>query len=201
VITIVDYGIGNIGALENCYKRLNIKTRLASDAGALDGSERLILPGVGAYDTAIERLNASGMRDKLDTLVLDTKLPVLGICVGMQMLGTGSDEGRMNGLDWVAGRSKLFPSSCKLVPHLGWNDVVPTVTINALFKDLEQDARFYFLHSYYFEALHSDTVSAQTSYGFTFDCALSSGNVHGVQFHPEKSHSWGATLLKNFAEV
>jgi imidazole glycerol-phosphate synthase subunit HisH len=204
MITIVDYGLGNVQAFLNVYKRLNVEARTASTAADLAGATKIILPGVGAFDHAMERLQASGMRGALDALVLEERVPALGVCVGMQMLAHASDEGRLPGLGWIPGRvrhlSALAPRPPEQLPHMGWNDVAPA-NGGPLFADLEAEARFYFLHSYYFECDRAQDVAAVTTYGCQFACAVASGNIHGVQFHPEKSHHFGTTLLKNFAEL
>lgn len=206
MIHIVDYGVGNVQAFVNMYKRLGIDATRAASANDLLSAKKVILPGVGAFDHAMELLNASGMREPLDRLVLEQGVPVLGICVGMQMLADGSDEGSETGLGWVKGRVRSFASHAASavfpMPHMGWNDVTPVASApSALFKGLENDARFYFLHSYYFEAAEAADAVAMTDYGFEFACAVQRGHVAGVQFHPEKSHHWGAALLKNFAEL
>lgn len=204
MIKIVDYGLGNISAFLNMYKRMNIPAATARNVSDLDGATKIVLPGVGAFDHAMELLDQSGMRASLETLVCDEKIPVLGICVGMQILANGSDEGKLPGLGWVPGRVRGFKSDERLVnlplPHMGWNDVMPKVG-ERLFEGLGVDARFYFLHSYYFECERQQDAIAMTSYGIDFSCAVRSGNVFGVQFHPEKSHHYGAALLKNFAEL
>ena len=204
MIHVVDYGLGNIQAFETIYKRLEIEAVRAKTADDLRDVNKIILPGVGSFDHAMELLDASGMRQPLEQLVWEDKVPVLGICVGMQILAHSSEEGVGDGLGWVDGRVRGFssnPASAALpMPHMGWNDVVP-VAGSLLFKGLEDDARFYFLHSYYFECSDSRNVAARSSYGFQFDCAVQNDNVFGVQFHPEKSHHWGAALLKNFAEL
>lgn len=204
MIHIVDYGLGNIQAIVTMYKRLGIETVRAKSGDDLQGARKLILPGVGAFDHAMELLDASGMRQPLERLVREDKVPALGICVGMQILACSSDEGVGAGLGWVGGRVRSFsgnPDSAALpMPHMGWNDVVPAAGL-PLFKGLEDDARFYFLHSYYFECSDPANVAARADYGFQFDCAVQNDNVFGVQFHPEKSHHWGAALLKNFAEL
>lgn len=203
MITIVDYGVGNVGAFLTVYKRLNIAARRATTAAELDGSTRLILPGVGDFDQAIRRLDASGMRPALDQLVLDRRIPVLGVCVGMQMLGRSSDEGRLAGLGWVDGQVRSFrsvPETAALpLPHMGWNDVVPGPAAGPMFRGLESDARFYFLHSFFFACDRADDAAATARYGVDFCTAVRSNNIAGVQFHPEKSHRWGMRLLDNFA--
>lgn len=204
MIAIVNYGLGNIQAIANIYGRINLPVRIASCAAELAGAKKVILPGVGAFDWAMDRLNKSGMRDALDELVLGQQVPVLGICVGMQMLARSSDEGIIPGLGWINGEVKKFdPAGARettRLPHMGWNDVT-VVQPGGLFSGLESDARFYFLHSYYFSAPDSGNVMAVTEYGFPFASSVRSDNVYGVQFHPEKSHQWGIRLLKNFAEL
>lgn len=204
MITIVDYGLGNIQAIANIYRRLNIPARTAATQQELDGAEKIILPGVGAFDWAMSRLEASGMRASLDRLVLEDRRPVLGICVGMQMLGSASDEGELDGLGWIEGDIKRFDeekfTGPTHLPHMGWNDVTP-LAATPLFAGLEQDARFYFLHSYYFAPRSEADTLAVTEYGGSFACSVARDNVYGVQFHPEKSHQWGVRLLKNFAEM
>lgn len=204
MITIIDYGLGNIQAFVNVYKRLHIPVRVAKCSDDFMGATKLILPGVGAFDHAMQRLNDSGMRDSLDRLVMVESVPILGICVGMQMLAKGSDEGSLPGLGWVPGQVRAIaesPASNGLaLPHMGWNDVKP-VAQTALFSGLEKESKFYFLHSFYFECLQKESEIAEASYGLNFTCAVASNNVYGVQFHPEKSHHFGVTLLKNFAEL
>lgn len=204
MIVIVDYGLGNIRAFSNMYKRMNIAARVARTAADLEGASRLILPGVGAFDHAMELLQVSGMRPALDQMVLERKVPALGICVGMQIMADGSDEGKLPGLGWIAGRVRAFRSSPEVsglpLPHMGWNDVLPAPG-NRLFAGLETEARFYFLHSFHFDCAKAENRAATAHYGLDFACAVRSGHIHGVQFHPEKSHHFGAQLLKNLAEL
>lgn len=204
MITIVDYGVGNVQAFVNMYKRLNIDARSARSADELRGAQRIILPGVGSFDHAMESLQASGMRETLDELVLQQAVPVLGVCVGMQMLARRSDEGQAAGLGWIDGEVRaLRPALGQRtlpLPHMGWNDVLPRAG-DPLFRGMEGDARFYFLHSFYFECGRpEDNAAASVHYGVDFTCAVRRAHVTGVQFHPEKSHHWGAALLKNFAQ-
>jgi glutamine amidotransferase len=204
MISIIDYGLGNILAFLNVYNRLNIPVTVAKSAADLRSATRLILPGVGSFDHAMQQLNQSGMRQSVEQLVMREKVPVLGICVGMQMLAKSSEEGELPGLGWIDGRVKKFdlsamPTGTNL-PHMGWNDVNPVVA-GGLFKGMEQDSRFYFLHSFYFECHQQSNILALSDYGRNFSCAVRQDNVYGVQFHPEKSHHFGSQLLKNFAEV
>lgn len=204
MISIVDYGLGNISAFLNVYKRLNIAAAAARSPEELKGADRLILPGVGSFDHAMELLQRSGMRDSLDDLVLNRGIPVLGVCVGMQIMAERSEEGVLPGLGWIpASVRELRGAENKLpllLPHMGWNDVVP-VAKSKLFTGLEHYSRFYFLHTYYLNCEDSGVVLAETDYGLRFACAVHSRNIYGVQFHPEKSHGYGTRLLKNFSEV
>lgn len=204
MITLIDYGVGNIFAFQNVYKRLDIPTKIAKTATDLVDAEKLILPGVGAFDFAMEQLNASGMRQILDKLVLDKKVPIIGICVGMQMMGNRSDEGTAEGLKWLDADIIKFDESLikqrTKLPHMGWNDVSP-LKRHPLFNGLEEDSIFYFLHSYYFNCKNKEDVIAETDYGISFASAVSSNNIYGIQFHPEKSHQYGEKLLHNFAKL
>lgn len=205
MITIIDYGLGNIQAFCNVYKRLNIQVNVAKTKEDLDGATKLILPGVGAFDHAMDLLNESGMRPTLENLVLDKKTPIVGICVGMQILANSSEEGMSSGLGWISGKVKRFiqPQAEKKLPmpHMGWNDVESHIGGNLLLKGLEEDSRFYFLHSYYYECDVQSNILATTEYGKRFSSAIHHENIFGVQFHPEKSHHYGQQLLKNFAEL
>lgn len=202
MIRIVDYGLGNIQAFLNVYKRLNIAAERARKPAELSDADKLILPGVGAFDHAMDLLDASGMRSTLHEMVQQRGVPVLGICVGMQILAEASDEGERAGLGWVPGRVRAFKALGQadlMLPHMGWNDVLPTAP-DPLFHELEKVARFYFLHSFHFECAQRAHVAAIANYGLDFACAVRVGHVRGVQFHPEKSHHFGTALLKNFAE-
>jgi len=203
VITILDYGLGNVLAFQNVFKRLGIPVAVAKTPAELAVARKLILPGVGAFDHAMALFERSGLRNAAEELVRERDVPVVGICVGMQMLANGSDEGQSRGLGWIPGRVRRFDVSrlnqSTRLPHMGWNDVRP-VQASALLKGLENDARFYFLHSYYFEPDSQQSVVAVSEYGCEFACVVRAGHVYGVQFHPEKSHHFGSQLLRNFAE-
>lgn len=202
MVTIINYGSGNISAICNIYDRLRIPYKIANNEDDVEGAEKIILPGVGAFDETISRLDSSGFRSILDHEVLNNKVPVVGICVGMQILAERSEEGDLPGLGWIKGEvRRINPSSLKFkpkVPHLGWNSVSVSKA-NKLFQGIDAEQGFYFLHSYYFHCHNSEDVLATTTYGQTFASAVSNKNVFGVQFHPEKSHHNGVTLLQNFA--
>jgi len=204
MITLIDYGVGNIFAFQNVYKRLDIPTKIAKTSQDLADAQKLILPGVGSFDFAMSQLNGSGMREILDELVNEKKVPVIGICVGMQMMGNRSDEGKLEGLKWIDSEilkfdENLIQQRTKL-PHMGWNDVIP-VNNHPLFRGLEKDAIFYFLHSFYFKCNNPTDSIAFSEYGISFSSAVNRDNVYGIQFHPEKSHHYGEKLLHNFANL
>lgn len=204
MITIIDYGLGNIRAFTNVYERLNIKTKVARSAKDIQGAEKIILPGVGAFDHAMTQLNQSGMREELEKQVLIHKVPVVGICVGMQILGKTSDEGVLPGLGWINGFVKKFdPNKITYktqLPHMGWNSIHP-IKNHPLMSGLNTESRFYFLHSYYFACNNPEDIMSTTEYGITYASAVNKENIFGIQFHPEKSHSNGIQLLKNFALI
>ena len=204
MITLIDYGVGNIFAFQNVYKRLDIPTKIAKTFADLIDIEKLILPGVGSFDYAMNQLNNSGMREKLDELVLEKKVPVIGICVGMQMMGNRSDEGKLDGLKWIDAEILKFDEGLiqqrTKLPHMGWNDVSPTEE-HPLFIGLEKEAIFYFLHSFYFKCNNSNDSIANSEYGISFSSAVNHNNIYGIQFHPEKSHQYGEKLLHNFAKL
>ena len=204
MITIIDYGVGNVFAFQNVFKRLNIPSKIAKCENDLMGSSKLILPGVGHFDYAMSQLNNSGMRDRLDELVLTEKIPVIGICVGMQMMAKKSDEGTLDGLCWIDAYVKKFDEATinhhTKLPHMGWNDVKPNEN-HPLFRGLEQEAIFYFLHSFYFKCSNQENSISKTDYGINFSSSVQHDNIYGIQFHPEKSHSYGERLLKNFSNL
>lgn len=200
-VTVIDYGIGNVGSILNMYRKLGIPANVATSPEQLQRASRLILPGIGAFDACVDALTKSGLREPLLEFAASAR-PLLGICVGMQMLTDGSEEGGLSGLGLVPGFTRRFDSAGGLrVPHMGWNDVAWTRPEHALARDLERGTRFYFVHSYWVSCRESVDCIGTSTYGFDFACAISRGNVSGVQFHPEKSHRFGLQLLKNFATL
>jgi glutamine amidotransferase len=202
MIAVVDYGLGNIYAFLNIFKQLQIPAAAVSCASALEGADKIILPGVGSFDWAMQLLENSGMKAELNRRVLDAKVPVLGVCLGMQLMARKSEEGNAEGLGWIDAEVKKFDTrnwkSEARLPHMGWNTAQPHSTNDILWGLTEN--RFYFLHSYYISPVHTETSLASTHYQDDFVCAVHRENIYGVQFHPEKSHSSGIQLLKNFAE-
>lgn len=205
MIGIIDYGVGNIRAFSNIFHNSGVPFNIVTSPRDLTSNiSKLILPGVGSFDYAMKSLNKSGMRERLDELVIKEKTPVIGICVGMQMLAHSSDEGSADGLGWIDGTVKKFDTTVlgdkRPLPHMGWNSLKIS-NQDLLFNDLEEDPRFYFLHSYYFECHDKNNILATADYGNKFACAIKSGNVYGIQCHPEKSHHNGVRLLNNFGII
>lgn len=205
MLVIVDYRSGNIRALTNIFEREGVPCRIARTAAEILGATKLLLPGVGAFDHAVTQLRSSGMLEPLAQQVA-RGVPVLGICVGMQILADASDEGSAPGLGWVPGRVRRFDERLIVagrsiqLPHMGWNNVTPT-RASPLLEGLDGTSSFYFLHSFYFECTAPSDVLAEANYGGRFASAVNRRNVYGVQFHPEKSHAAGERLLINFTRM
>tara|TARA_R100000908_G_scaffold65387_1_gene55380 strand:- start:10965 stop:11582 length:618 start_codon:yes stop_codon:yes gene_type:complete len=205
LIGIINYGSGNIQAILNIYKKLNIHAFVANTSEEITKAEKLILPGVGAFDETMEKLVSSGLIESLNKQVLEKKVPVLGICVGMQVMAKKSDEGEREGLGWFdAEVKKLEPKNkdgeAVLLPHMGWNSV-RQMKNNSLFNYIDPERGFYFLHSYHFVCSKEGDVLAKTNYGNTVTSAVSQDKIFGTQFHPEKSHINGIQIFKNFSEL
>lgn len=200
MIAIIDYDIGNIAAVANMLHRLGVRAKITSRADEVRDAERIILPGNGAFDACVRNLRATGLIPVLESKVLDQRTPLLGICVGAQMLGKSSEEGMESGLGWLDMQVRRFPRVPGLrCPHMGWNQVRQAAPDHPLTRDMGNDARFYFVHSYYMEPTDPSDVLLLTSYGIEFAAAVSRQNIAGVQFHPEKSHRFGKQLLAAFA--
>ena len=200
MIAIVDYDIGNIAAVSNMLMRLGIRSVVTSSAQEIEQAYKIILPGNGSFDACMKNLRESGLVPVLEEKVLRQKTPLLGICVGAQMLGAKSAEGEESGLGWLDMQVNKFPDMDGLrVPHMGWNEVWADNRTNPLLQNMEEDARFYFVHSYYMEPHDPEDIMLSAKYGIEFAAGVSRGNIAGVQFHPEKSHRFGKQLLNSFA--
>ena len=203
MITIVDYGVGNIGALVNMFDYLGIEAEASGDARAIASADSLVLPGIGAFDKAMRTLRERRLIEPLNEVALGRRVPVLGVCLGMQLLARHSEEGREAGLGWIDAdvrRISLPQGSSLKVPHIGWMET-QAVGRSSLFAAPLHDERFYFDHSYHVVCDRESDVAAVIDYGSQLCCAVQSGNVFGVQFHPEKSHRFGMRLLTAFSAV
>ncbi len=202
-ITIVDFGVGNLGSIQNMFKKLGADTVITSNPNEIKTAAKLILPGVGSFDFGMSQLNQSGLRDALDFAVLQRRIPIIGICLGMQMMTCGSEEGTLPGLGWIPANTVRFvPTHEEImkIPHMGWS-TVSTVKESKISDLLDEDARFYFVHSYHVKCNDAKDVLFSAQYGsMKFDAAFERENILGFQFHPEKSHRFGMTLFKAFLE-
>ena len=203
VITIVDYGTSNLGSMQNMLKKIGAASRIAASPNDLDGATKIIVPGVGSFDAGMGKLRQSGMIPVLNQKVLVDRIPILGVCLGMQLMTRSSEEGVLPGLGWIEAEAARFDQNGDpglKVPHMGWNEVVPAKS-SALTANFPADARFYFAHSYHVKCTMAEDVLLEVSYGAgTFTAAFERGNLFGAQFHPEKSHRFGMALLRNFVE-
>jgi glutamine amidotransferase len=204
MIAIVDYGLGNVQAFLNIYKQLNIPAFAAKNPCEVLRADHIIIPGVGSFDSAVQSLNKSGMRDVLDDIAINDKKPVLGVCVGLQMMLEKSEEGSESGLGWFKGNVRKLSGNIEgrkiSLPHMGWNSI-EAVESQDLFRAIDNRNGFYFLHSYFVKPDDRNRILALAEYGETFACALRRNRIYGVQFHPEKSHKNGVQVLKNFATI
>ena len=203
MISVIDYGVCNLGSMLNMLRKVGAEAQLVSTAAELERAEKLVLPGVGAFDNGMGALRERRLAEALRKRVLQDKVPLLGVCLGMQLLGRRSEEGGMEGLGLVDAdvrRIRLAPDSKKKVPHMGWNLLAPRRD-SLLLRELAARSRFYFCHSYHLVCADPGDVLATADYGGEFVAVLQHDNVYGVQFHPEKSHRFGMALLHNFAEL
>lgn len=203
MITIVNFGMGNLGSIRNMLRRLGVESIVTCDASEVTKAERIILPGVGSFDQAMNKLSDLNLIEILNERVLKYKTPVLGICLGMQILTRNSEEGALPGLGWIDAQTIKFRFDNEhnnlKIPHMGWNTM--EVKKGCLLLDnMLEDSRFYFAHSYYAVCNRKEQIAATTNYGYDFVSVFQQDNIMGVQFHPEKSHKFGMKILKNFTE-
>lgn len=203
VVAVVDYGMGNVGSIRNMLRKVGARATIASTPDILAEATKIVLPGVGAFDQGIEKLEQGGFRQVLDELVLHRHVPILGICLGMQLFTTRSDEGSRPGLGWIPGetlrfRRETMPAALR-IPHMGWNTVSVRKS-SPLFDGLTEEQRFYFLHTYHVVCDDAADVLTETDYGYRFVSSFSRGNIIGAQFHPEKSHRFGMEFFRRFVE-
>ena len=201
MIVIVDYGMGNLASIANMLKKAGAQARISSDSGVIAGASKLILPGVGAFDAGMKNLHERGLIAPLNAAVLERRTPVIGLCLGMQLMTRRSEEGKAEGLGWIDAetvRFRLGEHGALKVPHMGWN-TMRFAQATPLEAGLDSDSRFYFVHSFHVVCRTESEILGRTSYGYEFTSAVSRDNITGVQFHPEKSHRFGLQLLRNFA--
>jgi len=202
MIVIVDYGMGNLGSIKNMFKKIGVFATITSDRDQIKNAKKIVLPGVGSFDEGMKNIERLG----IDHIIYEkarAKTPILGICLGMQLLFKCSDEGIQRGLDLISGTVKKFDySNYQLrIPHMGWNSASISKPNNALLRDLPADSRFYFVHSYYAQCNSENNVILKTKYGVDFHSGVCHNNIWGVQFHPEKSHKYGMKIFQNFSEL
>jgi len=195
--------MGNLGSVANMFKRIGVDCLVSSDHEQIKNASKLLLPGVGAFDTAMLKIKESGLLSILNYKALEEKVPILGICLGMQLLTESSEEGHLKGLGWIPAEVKKFkfdPKSNLKIPHMGWNFITPKRQ-SKLIDNIPQPSKFYFVHSYYVKCKYDEHVISTTDFGEKFDSIISFGNIYGAQFHPEKSHKFGMKLLENFSVI
>lgn len=201
MITIIDYGMGNIDSVVNMFYHIGAKCEVTADPSRINLATHILLPGVGAFDAAMDKITKLGICDILKEKALHQKVPLLGICLGMQLLTRGSEEGTRPGFGWIPADTRRLPGELGIkIPHMGWNVAVRTRPC-ALTDRLEGEIRFYFVHTYCVKTDDPHDTVMQTRYGTDFAAAVQRDNIMGVQFHPEKSHRFGMQLLRNFAEL
>jgi imidazole glycerol-phosphate synthase subunit HisH len=202
MITIVNYGMGNLGSVLNMCKRIGVAAQISNDVAVIEKAEKLLLPGVGAFGAAMQLINDGGLLDVLNYKAKEEKVPILGICLGMQLLTNASEEGNVKGLGWINAETKKFQfkNNDLKIPHMGWNFIQPTQE-NVLLENLSAESKFYFVHSYFVECQSEKNVLANTQYGAAFNSIIHHENIYGAQFHPEKSHKFGMQLLTNFSKI
>lgn len=202
-IVIVDYGMGNLNSIYKALVRLKIEPVISNNPKTIENADKLILPGVGHFKNAMEQLGSLNLINSLNESALNKKKPILGICLGMQLMGQKSEEGGVNGLGWIEGNVVKFNVKDTLkykIPHIGWNQIEISKK-SALMKDIPELSEFYFVHAYHFTNNVQNEILNTTTFEYTFTSAIEKENIFGVQYHPEKSHNIGELLLKNFINL
>ncbi len=203
-VLILNYGMGNLGSVFNMFKKIGVSSKISSDLKDLENSKKILLPGVGAFDTAMQKIQNSNFLEVLNFKAKVEKIPILGICLGMQLLTNSSEEGELPGLGWIDAKTTKFKfaeTENLKIPHMGWNNVIKNAD-SPLVKNIDGNSRFYFVHSYHVQVQNNNNSLMKAHYGFDFDAIITNGeNVFGAQFHPEKSHKFGMQFLKNFASI
>ena len=203
MLTIIDYGIGNLTSIKNMLKRIGVDSVISHKLDDIESADKLILPGVGSFDYGMEQLNKSGLVEVINKKVVEQKTPILGICLGAQLFTDESEEGQVNGLGWIKGKTVSFDrsrlSSNQKIPNMGWTDVFGFEK-SKLFTNMFETPRFYFVHSYHLLIDNPDETMVMTNYGYDYVAGIEKGNILGVQFHPEKSHKFGMKILENFVK-
>lgn len=202
MIVIVDYGMGNLRSVQKAFERIKCSASISSDVNEIIGADKIVLPGVGNFEKGIANIKEHRLFDILNQAVIINKVPILGICLGMQLMTEHSEEGNAEGFGWIKANTKkfIFEKSELKIPHMGWNNLLIKDN-ETLFKGLSEENFFYFVHSYFVSCKIEENVLAETSYGNKFVSAFNKGNIYGCQFHPEKSHDAGLLVLKNFANL
>ena len=204
MVILVDYGMGNIRSIQKHFKRMDIPSDYSSDPDVLSRAEKLVLPGVGNFRSGMEHLIEYGLIDVLNEKAIRDKVPILGICLGMQLLTGHSEEGDTAGLGWIEGETKKFEfgdsSGSLKIPHIGWNSL-EIVGESPLLAGIKKEDLFYFVHSYHVVCECRDHIQAETTYGYSFPSVIQKDNILGTQFHPEKSHGAGRQIIRNFVEM
>lgn len=205
MITIIDYGMGNLGSIKNMFKYIGVEATIENDPDKIKNASKILLPGVGSFDTAMKKINESNLKEVLNEKALKEQVPILGICLGMQLLTNSSKEGKLEGLGWIDAKTMNFKGSIETkykIPHMGWNVVTKSneSLLTANFETFDE-TRFYFVHSYFVKVEDEKNSILKTHYGLDFDSAIQKDNIYGAQFHPEKSHKFGMKLFENFARI
>ena len=203
MLAIVDYGMGNLNSVKKKIDRLKATSKITSNPKEIINAEKIILVGVGHFTKAMKNIQELGLLEALNEVAIIKKKPVLGICLGMQLMANDSEEGNTEGLGWLNANVKKMKVNDTLkfkIPHMGWNKIIKSKE-SALMKGIPKSTEFYFVHSYYFQSNETSDILNETEYSFKFTSAVEKDNIFGVQYHPEKSHDFGDVLLNNFISL